>query len=437
MGNENPKGRLRCVKVSKICSSHCPQPQVGVVAKDVSKFLEYAAPTAPNPRWELLLKMNKVQSYFDHLQDTATCGVDGQVTKMERLTVALTYYKLDILGEEDEAGYHQANRAIDRIAQWKATLRGEKRYRHQQWQVEEGGQSTSIEEATALLTCKKLWVNVNDFITLSKSGAADRVQLKVLTAALVGLLMQRSWQRPGAVTNARLAEFEACKEIDSGGEPVWVMKVFRHKTGQEGPAQITMSEKDHRLIRRYVKYTRPMLDPAGQVDELFVLAGPKPVDHANRELQFVAGKYNINVPSATTLQKVAATATLERCTHGESSLLVRQMSHGPIIHARHYEQVMGPQAAAAAHKLRLQVVGGGSAPRMDKGEDVKAKAKRVAYTEGEISLISLYFAKDLREHKTSKFKRCVEFMNVTKIERTSKKIQDKVRQLGDKSEELQ
>ena len=45
---------------------------------------------------------------------------------------------------------------------------------------------------------------------------------------------------------------------------------------------------------------------------------------------------------------------------------------------------MGPQAAAAAHKLRLQVVGGGSAPQMDKGEDVKAKAKRVPYTEREI-----------------------------------------------------
>ena len=245
------------------------------IAMDVSKFLKYAAPTAPNTRWELLLKMDKVQSYFDHLQDTAACGVDGQLTKMERLTVALTFYKLDILGEEDEAGYHQANRAIDCLAQWKATLHGGKRYRHQQRQVEEGDQSTSIEEATALLTCKKLWVDVSDFITLSKSGAADRVQLKVLTAALVGLLMQRSWQRPGAVTNARLAEFEACRKIDSGGEPVWVMKVFRHKTGREGPAQMSMSEKDHRLIRQYVKYARLLLDPARQVEELFVLAGPR------------------------------------------------------------------------------------------------------------------------------------------------------------------
>ena len=97
---------------------------------------------------------------------------------------------------------------------------------------------------------------------------------------------------------------------------------------------------------------------------------------------------------------------------------------------------MGPQAAAAAHKLRLQVVGGGSAPQMDKGEDVKAKAKRVPYTEREISLISLYFAEDIKEHKTPKLKMCVEFIKVSKIERTSKNIQDKVRQLG-KSEELQ
>ena len=328
---------------------------------------------------------------------------------------------------------------VDLLCEWKTTLRGERRFKQQQ-RLLQGQNDPTIQEATALLSCNKLWVDVEDFLVMARIGGLENAQFRLLTAALLALLLQRSWQRLGAVVLATLAEFQSCTEVETeGGETVYVMRVLRHKTARQGPANITMTKADWRLLRRYIKYARPMMDPAGQIDNLLVSEGPKPIQQVNRELQLLAATYEVAVPSATTLRKVAATASLKTHSHGESQLIARQMSHGPAVHALHYQRVMGVEETAAAHQLRRQLVqkGNGEEDQRSKDDSEKAsndrkKAKRFVYTERETSLIETHFEKDIQEGKTPGLKDCAKFLTISGIHRSAKLVQDRVRTLGKK-----
>ena len=52
------------------------------------------------------------------------------------------------------------------------------------------------------------------------------------------LLTFRSWQQPGAVANATLAEYNNRTEVQREGETVTIIKVAEHKTGLFGSAKL-------------------------------------------------------------------------------------------------------------------------------------------------------------------------------------------------------
>ena len=44
------------------------------------------------------------------------CGVDGMLTKLQRFEMAIKFIKLELVGEDDQAGYLRCQRAADRYA---------------------------------------------------------------------------------------------------------------------------------------------------------------------------------------------------------------------------------------------------------------------------------------------------------------------------------
>jgi len=122
----------------------------------------------------------------------------------------------------------------------------------------------------------------------------------MILAYLLTFLAYRSWQRPGAVTNATLEEFAGMKEVRGSGEAVHVMSVSRHKTAWEGPALITatISANNKKLLNWYVKHVRSRCDPYGQVRALFVAISGEPISNMNQHLQWAAVHYKIRVPVA-------------------------------------------------------------------------------------------------------------------------------------------
>ena len=90
--------------------------------------------------------------------------------------------------------------------------------------------------------------------------------------ALVGLILQRNWQRSGVATQATLHEFRASQKVTEGGETVMVMQVARHKTSRQEPAHVVMTMDDYKFTQKYVNRVRPQQDPSGLREELRISA---------------------------------------------------------------------------------------------------------------------------------------------------------------------
>jgi len=214
-----------------------------------------------------------------------------------------------------------------------------------------------VTELTALVRHTPLWDDVNDVLARAAvpGQSLTTEEEKLVVAALMGNILQKNFQRPGAAAQATLQEFNSIQKVNEGGEEVRVMRVARHKTARKGPAYLTMTANDHKLLKKYVKRVRPRLDPAAQLDLLFIRRGPKQVKDVNALLNFLKGKYGLVIGTSTNLRKSGETASFQTLTVKESELVSRHMSHTPQTAARYYQAVVGKREAARAHVLRAKL----------------------------------------------------------------------------------
>ena len=106
-----------------------------------------------------------------------------------------------------------------------------------------------------------------------------------------------------------------------------MMQVSRHKTAREGPANITMTAGERRLVRKYVAEIRPACDPFYRSDNLFVDADGKPISNLASLTRWLGSKYDIALPSCTEVRKVGATRASLDLLPKKAKLLQEQMSH--------------------------------------------------------------------------------------------------------------
>ena len=140
---------------------------------------------------------------------------------------------------------------------------------------------------------------------------------------------QAAHKTAGAAAQATLQEFHNIEAVNEGGEEVRVMRVAGQKTARQGPTYLLMTVSDHEMLRRYmyVKRVRPRLDPTKQLDQLFVLHGPKAVKDPNALLVYLKGKYGVVVESSTTLRQAGETASFKSLTVKQSELVSRHVSY--------------------------------------------------------------------------------------------------------------
>ena len=124
--------------------------------------------------------------------------------------------------------------------------------------------------------------------------------------------------------------------------------VHEHKTGQQGPARLTMDHDDKRRLDDYVLYVQPGLDPH---NKLFSLSGGRPLEKNGKLLAKVETNYNLSLPSCTQLRKELATKAALTCSSAEVALLSRQINHSIETHRRAYEEIGTTSHAAQAHSL--------------------------------------------------------------------------------------
>ena len=124
----------------------------------------------------------------------------------------------------------------ERVKRWKSTIRPIKKL--QQQLKEDTHKQVNLKEGVAILKSNQLKWDAKDIISRAATKSHLKCKdLKLAVSAVVTMLLYRSWQRPGAVTNAMMAEFEAARPItnDNTGKSSWIMTVARHKTARERP----------------------------------------------------------------------------------------------------------------------------------------------------------------------------------------------------------
>ena len=293
------------------------------------------------------------------------------LTKLDRIVYGLRYLRLELSGEDDSRTAHLCDTTEKRVAQWRAALRPQKALKQKLRLEDASNEPGSLTAATTLLTHKPLWDEVKEILSRALYEETSVAKQKIVTAALLAMVVCRNWQRPGAGANALLSEFRssACE-----GD-VFVMRVAQHKTARQGPARLTMTNSEMKMIKKYVRRIRPLLDPDQIREEIFLRPGPKAIRNVDQQLKKLGKRYT----TSTKLRKLGATAVASSCSHGECSIVSKQMSHSPATSAKYYQLVSGKAAAVQAHHIRARVMESEEVAHTQKSSSSSPASARQAY----------------------------------------------------------
>ena len=328
-----------------------PEQEARSIATDVSKFLKYASPEKIN--WLAITDPIKVRQYLELLEQRSGVGIDGRLTKLQRLAKVLSYITQELFPNNSKL-FHKCQLVAERYSKWRKVMNREKSYKSQLRLEKTSQNPRPLSQLMALTRHKPLWENIAELLVQADTGVLSPKEQRTVVAALITLIVQKNWQRPGVANLATLQEFRSSEKIIEGGVTMMIMRVARHKTARQGPANVVMTVDEHKLVRKYVNRIRKNQDPTGLREELFLLPGAKPVTNSTILMQRLGKRYGISIETPTMLRKVGATATID-LPPGEASLVQKHMSHTPGTAAKYYQLTLGGKQAAKAHLLRRRV----------------------------------------------------------------------------------
>lgn len=338
------------------------------ITADINKFLKFAHPETGDPIWLVndLLDSAKASAYLDYLEVTGACGPAGQLTKLDCIQHGIRYICLK-LSPSDAELVHRCNIMEEQVKRWKSTIRPARKL--QQQLKEDTQEQVNLKEAVAILQSEQLKWDVKDITSRAATGSHLKSKdLKLIVSAVVTMLLYRSWQRPGAVTNAMMAEFEAAQMItdDNTGK---IMMVAHHKTAWEGPVPTTMTKDNYCLLQNYVNHICPQCKPARH--SVFAGVQGNVIKQPKKYIQWLGREYGQKNPCCTYLRQVGGTEAGLQCDEPALRLISHQMSHSQSAHYKHYEKLGGQKKAATALQVRQRLAFG------NKSEESDPKAQAV------------------------------------------------------------
>ncbi len=252
------------------------QAQADAITTEISKYLAFCS--RRTLRWNYLWDIREVRRYMEHLTQQGI-GVDGRLTKLDRIGTALCYFKLELVDEDDYVLDGRLGRALDRLKVMEATLRPKKVQKRVAQMEALSSMPLSLDEVTAVVDNPEMWAYYDCTVNNCKRDKpVSSSDLAISTAALLALLTFKNWQRAGAAAHLTLQEYHQASRVQVGGTDLLVLKVKHHKTGvKEGSAKLTLAPEDAKRLDRYYRHIRPLLDPAVTHQEFLLLPGGKPV----------------------------------------------------------------------------------------------------------------------------------------------------------------
>ena len=90
----------------------------------------------------------------------------------------------------------------------------------------------TLDEVDNVIQSEAMWKDFKKMVDQrGKELPASKCEMNTCTITVAALLTFWSWQQPGAVANATLAEYNKLADIHQEGETVTIIMVANHKMG--------------------------------------------------------------------------------------------------------------------------------------------------------------------------------------------------------------
>ena len=388
------------------------------IVKDISKALYYY--NSKELDWAGITDRSNLLRFMDKLE-ALEMGPEGQLSKLEGVSSALHFLiTTKTLSTEMKSTIHETEVYMQ---QWKRTLRSQKVSLQIQRIEMTSEMNLSMDQITKVVDNPEMWARYDKTIRqLKRNKKVAEIELKIALAAIMISIMLKSSQRPGAVTNCTVDEYRNATTTSDG---TTVIKVFNHKTGQQGTAKLTLDPQMHERLNDYFSYMRPYLaEPGKDIDSLFILPGSVHVHKFSNMEAILKRHLRIEIPSATLARKIGATCAARSLDYQANQLVTKQMSHQPEVSARYYEAVHGLEDSAKAFKTMESLRKNPQSCRGEPSSSGTATPRlNSRWTAQDTNTVEKKFRKAIKKGKTPELHEC----QGLGIDKTPKQIQDKVR----------
>ena len=356
-------------------------------------------------------------------------GPAGLLTKVDRLVTGLDFVRLTHTCSTDSQRNSEIQTAQKRMGAWKIGIRKEKKKDTVAHVYQEEEMEYKLEELTSVIRDERM---LSDFESLTRRPRPlNYEEMKLATAMAAVVLLFSSTQRPGAVMNCTMGEYENRKEVDG----VTVISVTSHKTSTGGPARLTLDRDAADMLEDYVSKIRPEIGGGPYLLLLPTEQGSTKVERMGPLYRLLERRYGVEVPPATKVRKAVSTLGARALEDGDVRLLARKMSHRLDTHRRHYQKTDTVAGAAKAHQIVKSLAGGSSSSTTT--INPKIKQTRIQYSNKEVVEITAHFSRAIAAQQSISLGEAREFLQSKGkwMRRQPKQIQDKVSSVIKKNKE--
>ena len=318
------------------------------ITEDVSMYLYFADKSHVNI--SSATDPAKMNNYTTKLLDEGV-GIEGVMTKLDRLSIFLDYLVLN-----DELETQAAEKMKMRLKKWRQGLRKERKG------LEADRLDRFIENPPDILPIRRLLTRsdiLEHFITAGKRAKKGQLltpsTINEFGAYLYAIFVHINGQRPGSVANITVTDVQNATTLKMGGEHKLVIRCSSHKTAHSyGAAKLSLDEKFMDVFRMYEKYVRPKIET--DVENFIVTATGKAFKNHAYYLQQLCDRHQAGkLPTATATRKVVASAQVGR---EKQALLAKHMCHSQDVHDRYYQATHSVQRAAQASTIICGIIQG-------------------------------------------------------------------------------
>lgn len=233
---------------------------------------------------------------------------------------------------------------------------------------------------------------------------------------LMGCLLHSNAQRPGAIANATLEEYQASTMFTMGRDTYFSFFVAHHKTSTTGRAKVTMDKMLKEHLEKYATHLRPQLEVSSKL--LFPNREGHSVDHLSRHVNRLAKELNISLPSTATETRHAAATAVAGSSQTERKAVATTMSHSQRTQEKYYMLNKGRKDAVEGYRILENI-------RREEG-DIQSSSIRSFSAEDE-STIRSYFSDHELCNKVPTIHECREFLIAHPLNWEAKQVREKMR----------